>query len=163
MHQHRKFCSIGVAAWVVFASSGAVAQSSGDVIFNGLILDSCVVAVLASGTLTADPTYMTLSSENAGGARGAATIVTTSTNFDLQIDTPTGFSVMPAGGDASVTYGAVVSTTGVTILADIADGVLSALGLGLTTLSVGTTATKGSGVFPAGSYQLPVTVRCVAS
>ena len=131
--------------------------------FNGLILDTCVVAILSTGTLAADATYTSLSSENAGGARGAATVVTTSLDFDLQIDSPVGFSAMPAGGDTGVTYGALVSATGVTSLVDIVDGALSALGLGLTTLSVGATATRGAGVFPAGSYQLPVTVRCVPS
>lgn len=141
----------------------AAAQPSGDVTFNGLILDICIVAILGSGTLAPDATYTSLSSENPGGARGAATVVTTSTNFDLTIDTPTGFSMMPAGGDTGVTYDALVSATGVTILSDIVDGALSALGLGLTTLSVGATVTKGAGIFPAGSYQLPVTVRCVAS
>lgn len=159
----RVFYSLGVAACVFSSTENASAQTSGDVIFNGLILDTCVVAIVSTGTLAADATYTSLSSENAGGARGSATVVTTSVDFDLQIDTPVGFSAMPAGGDTGVTYGALVSATGVTSLVDIVDGALSALGLGLTTLSVGATATRGAGVFPAGSYQLPVTVRCVPS
>ncbi len=141
----------------------ASAQTSGDVLFNGLIFDTCIVLILGSGTLAPDATYTSLSSENPGGARGGATVVTTSTNFDLSIDAPAGFSMTPSGGDTGVSYDALVSASGVTVLTDIVDGALSALGLGLTTLSVGATATKGAGIFPAGSYQLPVTVRCVAS
>ncbi len=140
-----------------------MAQTSGDVTFNGLIPGVCLVTILTSGTLTPNATYTTLSSENAGGARGTATVVTTSASFDLQIDSPAGFSAMPAGGDTGVSYDALVSATGVTILSDIVDGALSALGLGLTTLNVGATATRGGDTFPAGSYQLPVTVRCVPS
>ncbi|GJL90483.1 hypothetical protein [Hyphococcus sp.] len=147
-----------------FQSAGqASAQTSGDVQFNGLIFDICIVAILGSGTLAPDATYTSLSSENPGGARGGATVVTTSTNFDLTIDAPAGFSMMPVGGDIGVSFNALVSATGVTALTDILDGALSSLGLGLTTLSIGATATKGAGIFPAGSYQLPVTVRCVAS
>lgn len=163
MRLRRKIFVLSVAACMFLVRENAMAQTSGDVIFNGIIPDSCVVAVLTSGTLAADATYTSLSSENAGGARGSATVVTTSVNFDLQIDSPTGFSAMPAGGDTGVTYGALVSATGVTSLIDVVDGALSALGLGLTTLTVGATATRGAGVFPAGSYQLPVTVRCVPS
>lgn len=156
-----RVCSLLAAASL--GASQAAAQSSGNVIFNGLILDTCIVVILGSGTLAPDAAYATLSSENPGGSRGAATILTTSANFDLSIETPAGFSLTPAGGDTGVSYDALVSATGVTVLTDILDGALSALGLGLTTLSVGATATKGAGNFPAGAYQLPVTVRCVSS
>jgi hypothetical protein len=156
-----KTCA-AIAAGLLFAGQ-ASAQSSGDVLFNGLIFDTCIVLILGSGTLAPDATYTSLSSENPGGARGGATIITTSANFDLVIDAPVSFSMNPAGGDTGVTYGGLVSATGVTVLGDILDGALSALGLGLTTLSVGATATRGAGIFPAGAYQMPVTVRCVAS
>ena len=159
--QKIKICATIAAA--VLGAGQASAQTSGDVQFNGLILDICLVAILGSGTLAPDAAYMSLSSENPGGARGGATIVTTSTNFDLVVDAPASFSMAPAGGDTGVSYNALVSATGVTLLTDILDGALSALGLGLTTLSVGATATRGAGNFPAGAYQMPVTVRCVAS
>ena len=151
------------AAVASLGSGPASAQTSGDVLFNGLIFDTCIVLIVGSGTLAPDSAYTSLSSENPGGARGGATIVTTSTNFDLVIDAPASFSMAPAGGDTGVSYDALVSATGVTLLTDILDGTLSSLGLGLTTLSVGATATRGSGIFPAGAYQMPVTVRCVAS
>jgi hypothetical protein len=153
-----------LAAGALIASTGAAsAQTSGDVIFNGSLLDICVVLVTDSGTITPNGDYTELSSENAGGDRGGATITTTSANFDLVVDAPAAFSSAPSGGDAGVTFDALVTASGVTVLTDIVDGVLSSLGLGLTTLQVGVTASKGAGVFPAGAYQVPVTVRCVAS
>ena len=165
----RGFCCdspvIRVGCGVVLALSfaPAQAQTSGDVTLDGLLLDICVLTISSSGTLTPNVDYTQLSSENGGGARGGATIITTSSSFDLVVDTPTGFSMMPAGGDTGVSYASLYSASGVTILGDIGEGVLSSLGLGLTNVSVGATATKAAGVFPAGSYQLPVTVRCVSS
>ncbi|WDI32985.1 hypothetical protein PUV54_07215 [Hyphococcus flavus] len=153
---------LGIASLVMFAVD-ARAQTSGNVQFDGLILDVCVLLITGSGTIAPNATYTQLSSEIGGGSRGGATVTTTSTNFNLVVDTPTGFSSMPAGGDANVTYSALFSATGVTILNDVLEGVLSPLGLGLSTVSVGVTADKSAGVFPAGAYQLPVTVRCESS
>lgn len=155
----------GVLACAAMAASAgaAKAQTSGNVIFNGSLLDICIVLITDSGTIAPNGAYTELSSENAGGDRGGATITTTSNNFDLVVDAPAAFTSAPSGGDAGVTFEALVSASGVTVLSDIIDGVLSSLGLGLTTLQVGVTATKGAGVFPAGAYQVPVTVRCVAS
>ncbi len=155
------FCLFVLAG--LFIPGGARAQLSGDVIFNGSLLDICIVLVTGSGTIAPNATYTEMSSEHAGGARGEATITTTSTNFDVAVDAPSAFSSAPAGADTGVTYEAMVSASGVTSLLDVVDGVLSPLGLGLTTLDVGVTATRGAGVFPAGAYQIPVTVRCVAS
>jgi hypothetical protein len=148
------------ALCTLLAPVGARAQTSGDVIFNGSLLDICIVLVTGSGTITPNATYTELSSENAGGARGGALITTTSSNFDLVVDAPAAFTSAPSGGDTGVAFDALVSASGVTVLSDIIDGVLSSLGLGVTTLQVGVTATKGAGVFPAGAYQVPVTVRC---
>lgn len=144
-------------------SSGAAADASGDIQFNGLVLDTCLLTVTGSGTLAPNASYTQLSSEIGAGARGGALVVTTSTNFNLVVDTPTGFSSMPAGGDSNVTYSALLSATGVTVLGDIGEGILSGLGLGVTTVSVGAAADKSAGIFPAGSYALPVTLRCVSS
>ncbi|WP_411816970.1 hypothetical protein [Hyphococcus sp. DH-69] len=141
----------------------ASAQSSGNLLFDGLILDVCVLTISSSGTLTPNSTYTELSSSNGGGSPGGATAVTTSSDFNLVIDAPAGFSAMPSGGDANVTYDASVDASGVTILGGVGTGVLSSLGLGLTNLSINASATKAAGVFPAGSYQLPVTIRCVSS
>ncbi|MEX6632923.1 hypothetical protein [Hyphococcus lacteus] len=151
------------AASVILMPGHVAAQSSGNLLFDGLILDVCILTVTASGTLTPNATYTELSSSNGGGAPGGATAVTTSSNFNLVIDAPVGFSSMPSGGDTSVTYDSSVTASGVTILGGVGAGVLSGLGLGLTNLSIGASATKAAGVFPAGSYQLPVTVRCVSS
>lgn len=158
----RYFLSLGGALAAV-APGAAVAQSSGDILFNGLILDTCIVTVASSGTLGASADFSTLTSESAGGSRGAAAVLTTSASFNLEVDPPAAFSLAPAGGDSNVTFNALYSASGATVLGNLAAGVLSSLELGLTTVSVGAEAEKSTGFFPAGAYQLPVTIRCVAS
>jgi hypothetical protein len=157
----RNFAAVLVAGALNFTPVSA--QTSGDIQLNGLILDVCVLLVTGSGTLAPNATYTQLSSEIGGGARGSATVTTTSSAFNLVVDTPTGFASMPAGGDSNVTYAALLSASGVTVLGDVLEGVLSPLGIGLTTVTVGATVDKSAGVFPAGSYQLPVTLRCESS
>ncbi len=163
MPLRRSLLSFGFASAALCAANSAIAQTSGDVIFNGSLLDICIVAVSTPGTITPNASYTSMSSENPGGGRGLALVTTTSLNFDLAIDAPTTFTSMPVGGDSGVSYDALVSATGVTSLTDVVAGALSSLGLGVTNLQVGVTATKGAGVFPAGAYQIPVTIRCEAS
>lgn len=153
----------GVFIAAAVYTAPAYAQTSGDVIFNATLADTCVVTISTPGTLAANAEVNQLSSELSGGVRGAALLVTTSLNFNVTVDTPTAFSLAPAGGETNVTFDALYSAGGVTTLTDIDDGVTSALGLGNTTLTVGASADKSTGVFPAGTYQLPVTVRCISS
>ena len=104
-----------------------------------------------------------MSSENAGGSRATAVLAATSLNFTVTVDAPTAFSTLPTGGDTGATVAAFFSATGATSATDVEDDTATALGLGTTTLAVGATVDRASGVFPAGSYSLPVTVRCVAN
>lgn len=90
-------------------------------------------------------------------------MTTASLNFTVTVDAPTAFSTAPSGGDTNVAYSAFFTATGATSLTDVEDDTATALGLGATSLAVGATVDRTSGVFPAGSYQLPVTIRCVAN
>jgi hypothetical protein len=114
----------------------AAAQSSGSVQLNGFIIGTCAVVVGAAGTLAVNGAGNDLSSANSGGSPALAVITTTSIGYFVHVDQPTGFSVAPTGVPGDAAFTASYSATG---------------------------ATTASSTFPAGTYQLPVTVRCATS
>lgn len=124
----------------------------------------CIVTLVdATGGLGLSPDYETLSSQNAGGVPASFTVLTVGvlTTHQLVVDAPTSFASAPPGGDANVTFSATLSMTGATILGQVLAGLNYPLGLGLTTVTVHTSAEKTSGIFPAGSYELEVDARCI--
>ena len=151
-----------MAATAACLFSPAVAQTTGDVTFNGTVLDSCLVVIGTPGNLAPNTNNTLLSTDETTGLEAAATITTTSASFDVNVDVPTGFASAPSGGDTAVTYAADYSATGATTATDVNAGTATDLGFGVTALTVGASATKTTGVFPAGIYQMQTTVRCVS-
>ncbi|MBI1391647.1 MAG: hypothetical protein GC152_02790 [Alphaproteobacteria bacterium] len=151
------------AAFAAAAPPAAQAQGSGSLIFNGLIPDACILLITTPGVLAPNATNTELSSQETGGSPALATLTTTSTNFEVQVDPASAFSVEPTGGGTNVSFSVDYSLAGVTILSDILAGVGSPLGFGITFATVDAAAIKSSGAFPAGAYQLQTTIRCVSS
>lgn len=155
----RKLLAIAVA----MAPLPAAAQSSGSVQFDGFIIGTCAVVVGGAGTLVVNGAGDDLSSTNAGGAPATASITTTSTGYFVHVDQPTGFSLAPSGQPGDTVFTASYSASGATTASGVLHTVGTALGLGLTNLDVDAGASTASATFPAGLYQLPVTVRCATS
>ncbi|MFC6490537.1 hypothetical protein [Nitratireductor sp. GCM10026969] len=149
-----------VAATALAASTLPGLAADGTVLFNASVLSTCLITIGTPGVMTASADYTELSSLEAGGASGTATILTTAAGYEVSTSAPVAFVSAPAGGDDSVTFASSYSASGVTSLTDVVGSVTSVLGLGLTNLDVDLTATKSAGAFPAGSYVAEVTVTC---
>ncbi|WP_025031235.1 MULTISPECIES: hypothetical protein [Nitratireductor] len=130
------------------------------VIFNGNVISTCLITVGTPGVLGTNGALNVLSSTEAAGVSGTATVVTTGTGFNMSTSTPAAFLVAPAGGDDDVTFSSSYSASGVTTLLDVVGTVTSPLGLGVTNVDVDLSATKSAGVFPAGNYTAEVTLTC---
>ncbi|MBZ9795103.1 hypothetical protein [Mesorhizobium sp. ES1-4] len=130
------------------------------------IVGTCTIMVGASGTMTTSPTIGILGSTQAGGQSAEATITASSLLcsllnlldcYSVSAPAPAAFTSSPSSGGTNVTFATTyrldsgVSTPGSTT---------QKLVNGTHTVQVDLTATKSSGIFPAGSYQGMVTVLC---
>jgi len=149
-----------LATFLLAAVSTPAAAVTGTVTFSGVVTETCTINVDSPGTLVANTDLTTLSTNEAGGTAGVATIQTTGSSFSVSAAAPAVFTSAPAGGDENVTFATLYSATGATNLADVVGDTPSALAQGTTTLSVDLTATKSSGSFPAGNYTADVVVTC---
>ena len=120
----------------------------------------CQIVLTGNGVMAPSPDFLELSSMQAGGVAGVAEITTTNGSFDASIDTPTGFSTMPTGGDTGVSFSSNYSMTGVTTVPQTPGGTVTKLKRGLTNLSANFIATRVGSVFPAGSYSSVLVLRC---
>ncbi|TRC81994.1 hypothetical protein FJV83_20405 [Mesorhizobium sp. WSM4307] len=131
------------------------------------IIGTCTIMVGASGTMTANPAISILGSKQAGGSSASATVVASSLLctllnlldcYSVSAPAPAAFSSAPTGGGTNVTFASVFRLDGTGV--DINGSVPQRVTNGTHALQVDLTATKSSGVFPAGTYQGIVTVRC---
>ncbi|PBB69916.1 hypothetical protein CK228_04715 [Mesorhizobium sp. WSM4312] len=131
------------------------------------IIGTCTIMVGASGTMTANPAISILGSKQAGGSSASATVVASSLLctllnlldcYSVSAPAPAAFSSAPSGGGTNVTFASVFRLDGTGV--DINGSVPQRVTNGTHALQVDLTATKSSGVFPAGTYQGIVTVRC---
>jgi hypothetical protein len=131
------------------------------------IIGTCTIMVGASGTMKANPAISILGSKQAGGSSASATIVASSLLcslfnlldcYSVSAPAPAAFSSAPSGGDTNVTFASVFRLDGSGV--DNTGSVPQRVVNGTHTMQVDLTATKSSGIFPAGNYQGTVTVRC---
>lgn len=109
----------------------------------------------------------TLGSKQAGGSSAGATITASSLLctilnlldcYSVSALAPAAFISAPNGGDTNVSFASVFRLDGSGL--DIPGSSPQKLTNGTHTIQVDLTATKSPGIFPAGSYQAEVTVRC---
>ncbi|MEI9408283.1 hypothetical protein [Mesorhizobium salmacidum] len=131
------------------------------------IIGTCTIMVGASGTMTVNPAIGILGSKQAGGSSASATVVASSTLcslfnlldcYSVSAPAPAAFSSAPSGGGTNVTFVSVFRLDGSGV--DNNGGVPQRVVNGTHAMQVDLTATKSSGIFPAGSYQGIVTVLC---
>lgn len=128
--------------------------------FNGTVLESCALTIGTDGTLGVSADKTVLSSEETGGVLGTVTAVTNGLGADIQVITPSSFSVGPASADTNTTFATKYALTGSTVLSEVIGTTVSPLGLGATVVSVNASATKSTGTFESGDYELVTVVRC---
>ncbi|RWM08828.1 MAG: hypothetical protein E5X80_02475 [Mesorhizobium sp.] len=131
------------------------------------IIGTCTIMIGASGTMKSNPAINIFGSKQAGGSSAGATITASSTLcsilnlldcYSVSAPAPIAFTSAPSGGDTNVTFDTVfrLDGSGVDIPGSSPQRVIN----GTHTIQVDLTATKSSGIFPAGNYQGMVTVRC---
>jgi hypothetical protein len=133
-----------------------------DVRFAGIVLDSCALVIGTNGVLGQSLDQTVLSSKETGGASGTVIVTTNSPNSTIEVIAPTSFDIAPANADANTVFTASYSLAGDTVLSEILGDSISPLGLGVTTATIDANATKESGTFDAGLYELVTTVRCTS-
>ncbi|BCG78339.1 hypothetical protein MesoLj113b_18810 [Mesorhizobium sp. 113-3-3] len=134
---------------------------------SAAIIGTCTIVVGASGTMKANPGLNVFGSKQAGGSSAGATITASSLLctllnlldcYSVSAPAPASFSSAPSGGGTNVTFVSVFRLDGSG--ADINGSVPQRVVNGTHPMQIDLTATKSSGIFPAGTYQGTVTVRC---
>ncbi|MEM6849569.1 MAG: hypothetical protein AAF580_16130 [Pseudomonadota bacterium] len=147
-----------IAGGAALASSAAA--QTGDILFNGTVAGACTIVTDNNGTLGLNGLSTVLASTETGGAAGQATVTTNDGSFSVSIDNITSFTTGPGDADTNTTFATTYDASGATTATGVTGSTSTSLGAGVTTLSVDASATKTSGTFSAGSYQLTATVRC---
>ncbi|WP_195178319.1 hypothetical protein [Mesorhizobium sp. INR15] len=131
------------------------------------IIGTCTIVVGPSGTMKANTAINILGSKQAGGQSASATITASSLLcsllnlldcYSVSAPAPAAFTSAPSGGGTNVTFSTVYRLDGTG--ADTNGSVPQRVANGTHPIEVDLTATKSSGVYPAGSYQGTVTIRC---
>lgn len=155
----RLFSITAASFAIVIAGAPAAAAQQADVPFNGVILPTCTVIAGSPGTLVANPQADVLTSLD--GISGSAAVTATGLGYEINVDPPFSFDQAPASGGTDTAFEATYQASGVTVAAQTNAGVPLTVLLGLTTLTIDATARRTSGTFPAGTYRLITTVRCI--
>jgi hypothetical protein len=130
------------------------------------IIGSCTIMIGPSGTMMANPTLNVLGSRQAGGNAATVTINPQSLLcnilalidcYSISAPAPVSFLTAPSGAADNMTFASIFKINGG---ADIPGNTPVMVANGTKTVQVDLTATKSSGIFPAGTYQAQVTVRC---
>jgi hypothetical protein len=133
---------------------------------HAALVGTCTITVLSGGTLGHDPAIDTLGSREAGGAAAqvqvkANSVVCTVLGlldcYRVSAPPPAAFAASPSGGDAGVAFSSSYSIDGGP---DIAGTTQTEVLNGTYSVAVDLSADRASGIFPAGTYQALVTVRC---
>jgi hypothetical protein len=127
---------------------------------------ACTIVIDASGLMVSNPTIDRLSSTGAGGSSARATVTTSSVLcsilgllncYQVSVVAPTGFQAAPAGGGTGVTFTSSYQVGGGSLLLGL---IPTTLLNGTYTVTTDLTASRSSGVFPAGDYEAVSTLRC---
>jgi hypothetical protein len=130
------------------------------------IIGSCTIVIGAGGTLAHNPAITVLGSRQGGGASATATVTANSLVcsilnlldcYSISAPAPAAFLTAPTGGDANVGFGTLFRLNGG---ADLPGNVPAKLANGTYSVTIDLTATRSAGIFPVGSYQAAVTLRC---
>jgi hypothetical protein len=152
--------SRAVACLVAAATAIAAPEAS------SAIIGPCTIIIGASGTMTASPTLDVFGSRQPGGSAATVTVNPQSLLcnilalidcYSISAPAPVGFLSAPGGASDNMTFASIFKINGG---ADIPGNTPVMVSNGTKTIQVDLSATKSSGLFPAGNYQAQVTVRC---
>jgi len=157
MNKLSKYAMAFSALGLVVATQPAQAV---EVPFVGTVVSACALVVGTPGVFGLNVDGDVLSSKEAGGVSGSVTATATSPTFAVSVASPTTFTSIPSGAEASATFSSSYTTSGATTTPETNEGTSTNLNSGITLIGVDLTAEKVSGIYPAGVYAAPVTVTC---
>lgn len=148
-------------------------SSAQDVTFTATSMqqESCIIVVDQFGTMTTSTDMLTLSSKEAGGVGGLATVTSRKLRqnpgprFSVTLEAPSTFTSMPVGGDAGVTFQARFSGVNISRGRNFAERNgnrrirLRRRGTSITQITAHLIATRST-PFPGGTYSAEATLRC---
>lgn len=130
------------------------------------IIGSCTITITAPGTITVSPLLTVIGSRQPGGSAATATVNPQSLVcnilalldcFSISAPAPAGFLSAPSGAATNLTLSSIFRINGG---ADLPGNIPVMVANGSKAIQVDLTATKSSGLFPAGPYQAQVVLRC---
>ncbi len=133
--------------------------------------ESCIIVVNSAGTMTTSADTLTLSSKEAGGVGGIATITSRKRRqnpgprFGATLEAPSTFTSMPVGGDTGVTFLARFSGVNISRGRNFAERNgnrrirFRRRGTAITEITAHLIATRPT-PFPGGAYSAEATLRC---
>ena len=133
--------------------------ASGDIPFNGTIVDTCVITVGSGGTIAPNSAYTVLSSKEAAGSAGKATLLVTGNAYSVTAEAPAAWSTAPASA-SSATFASEYDPSGANTAANVPGATATPLANGTTNVDVDLTAALPSGAYEAGTYRAVVVLRC---
>lgn len=137
---------------------GASPADAADVNLSASLINSCVLSLGSSGTMTVSSSGTVLSSENSGGSQASLTLVAIGTSPTISFAAPS-LTASPAGWSASPTVEVKYTSTGGANQAYTASNSSAALS-GLTdSFAIHGRVTSSAG-FAAGAYNLRTVATC---
>lgn len=153
-------------AAAILRAAVAAAAGSVEMPAQAALIGTCTITVLSNGRMTPNAAIDSLSSSHAGGAAAQARVTANSLVcmvlglldcYRISAPPPAAFLTYPGGGDAGVSFSSSYRVDGGP---DMAGAVQTEVLNGVHTVAVDLSANRASGVFPTGSYQAQVTLRC---
>ncbi len=131
---------------------------------NAIAIGTCTIQIGAPGQLGVKPTLDVMSSTYADGRGGTATVTTNATPcllnlvgcFSISVLKPLAFSSAPGGANLGTVFTGSFSVDGTPALLDLPQIVRN----GPHDVRIDLTATKATGLFPAGEYRAQTTLLC---
>lgn len=155
-------------------ASAAIAEANIPFGSSPLIAEeTCTIVVQNDGAMTVSPDGRTLSSQEAGGVRGAAIVrsqrfsPSNSARFEVSVDAPSGFDTAPANGNTGVNFETRMHATSILngITMNNRNGNnprrLRRNGVSVQEVTIDLIARKPVGqAFPIGNYSATTVLRC---
>ena len=131
--------------------------------FEGTAANSkhfCAIMVTQNGRLRPNIENTELSSRQAGGIAGVATVTSTNSSYQMSIDQTIGFTSAPADGNTNTTFSATYSGSGAANFMETPGNIPVKAQKGTTTVETNFIATRSPDAFPAGNYNGELILRC---
>lgn len=152
-----KLIAVGLISAVAASVCSTAWADSRTVRFGAAVSNSCTLTTVSDGILRPNVASQNLASTNSGGRASRLVANTSSRGFRVRTIAPTAFTV---GNSTSTRFAARYTVSGATVVNNVVGTIVSTLNRGINNIAVNLTATRTTGIFPNGTYEAVVIVRC---